>query len=351
MSTEQSKTNVPLPNTPSKPLRWTRDHEKILVDWADKAMCYRWLHSKSHEKYSKLNTYFTIPVIIMSTITGTANFAADRVPLEYRGIYSMTIGGVNIIAGIVTTVQQFLKISEINEAHRVSSISWDKFYRKIRVELAKSPSERQNVYDFLKTCTEEFDRLMEISPSIKKDIILMFNKTFNGDGVDSKRREMFEALKKPEICDYMESLQFSIYKEDSASSEIGASKPKLVTAVQTLLQTRRQNKDKHFKDIDQFVHDFKKEMMRNPNKQELLNNLDMEKLGVDDGIVNDYVNEHPELFSIRSLRRSDSVLDFANTENDGSFSEGGKEDSQHTLLDERTNADKGGRVLDIEQGA
>ena len=27
---------------------WAEEHEIILVEWADKAMCYRWLHSKSH---------------------------------------------------------------------------------------------------------------------------------------------------------------------------------------------------------------------------------------------------------------------------------------------------------------
>ena len=48
---------------------WTKEHEKILVDWGDKAMCYRWLHSKSHNIYNKVNAYFTIPVIIMSTLT------------------------------------------------------------------------------------------------------------------------------------------------------------------------------------------------------------------------------------------------------------------------------------------
>ena len=119
------------------------------------------LHSKSHEQYSKTNAYFTIPVIIVGTLTETANFAQDKVPENIRVYYSMGIGLINIIAGIITAIQQFLKITELNEAHRVSSISWDKFYRKIRVELSKPPEERQGVYDFLKSCTEEFDRLME----------------------------------------------------------------------------------------------------------------------------------------------------------------------------------------------
>jgi hypothetical protein len=25
--------------------QWTQEHEEILIEWADKAMCYRWLHS------------------------------------------------------------------------------------------------------------------------------------------------------------------------------------------------------------------------------------------------------------------------------------------------------------------
>ncbi len=31
---------------------WTPEHEQILVEWADKAMCYRWMHSKAHQMYS-----------------------------------------------------------------------------------------------------------------------------------------------------------------------------------------------------------------------------------------------------------------------------------------------------------
>ena len=107
---------------------WTVEHEQILVEWADKAMCYRWLHSKSNAMYSYLNAWYTIPVIVISTLTGTANFAQGRVPVMYQGAFAMIVGGFNILAGIITTIQQFLKITQLTEAHRVSSISWDKFY-------------------------------------------------------------------------------------------------------------------------------------------------------------------------------------------------------------------------------
>ena len=94
---------------------WTVDHEDILIEWADKAMCFRWLHSRAHALYSKLNYNYTIPVIVISTLTGTANFAQDRVPQAYQGYFVMIVGGFNILAGIITTIQQFLKITQLNE--------------------------------------------------------------------------------------------------------------------------------------------------------------------------------------------------------------------------------------------
>ena len=67
-----------------EPSVWTEHHENILIEWADKATCFRWLHAKSHIEYSKANTWFTIPVIVMSTLTGTANFAQDRFPPDIK---------------------------------------------------------------------------------------------------------------------------------------------------------------------------------------------------------------------------------------------------------------------------
>ena len=137
-------------------VKWTPEHEKILVEWADKAMCYRWLHSKANSMYSRLNAWYTIPVIVISTLTGTANFAQERVPVDFQQYFVMIVGGFNILAGIITTVQQFLKITQLNESHRVSSIAWDKFYRNIKIEVSKHPDERLHVEQMIKICKEEF---------------------------------------------------------------------------------------------------------------------------------------------------------------------------------------------------
>ena len=89
---------------------WDESHEKVLIEWADKAQCFRWLHGKSFNNYRTRAMWYTIPVIIMSTITGTANFAQERFPADIKVLAVMMIGGVNLIAGIITTISQYLKI-------------------------------------------------------------------------------------------------------------------------------------------------------------------------------------------------------------------------------------------------
>jgi len=265
---------------------WTREHELILVEWADKATCFRWLHSRSHTHYSRANAWFTIPVIIMSTLTGTANFAQDKFPLNIKEYISMCIGGVNILAGILTTVQQFLKISELNEAHRASSISWGKFYRNVKVELSKAPSERIQVTHMIKTSKEEFDRLMETSPAISPKVVKEFKKTFSGgvikNSAPTEKQSAFALLKKPEICDYLESTITSVYKEKD--EKISSGSAAVLTGLVQGLNTRKRNII-----IENIITSFKSERKRLPTAQEVMSEMD-NKVGIE--IIEKVLKEH-----------------------------------------------------------
>lgn len=171
---------------------WDESHEKVLIEWADKAQCFRWLHGKSFNNYRLKAMWFTIPVIIMSTITGTANFAQERFPADIKTVAVMLIGTINIFAGILTTISQYLKVNELLESHRVAGISWSKFSRDIKMELAKDPrsifgrkSQRTSPLTCLKKYKEEFDRLMEVSPSVEEKVVQLFMSTFDEDTVRS----------------------------------------------------------------------------------------------------------------------------------------------------------------------
>ena len=183
-----------------KPIEWSIENEMILVEWCDIAQCYKWLNYQSYLKYSVWQAWFTIPVIIMSTITGTASFAQSSFTESQKFYVQFGIGSVNILVGILSTISQYLKISQLTESHRISSISWDKYARNIRIELAKAPEERMDAAHFMKLCRHEFDRLMETSPMIQQSIVDEFKKHFMGDD-QSIQRKLYVELRKPDICD------------------------------------------------------------------------------------------------------------------------------------------------------
>ena len=179
-------------------IEWTREQEELLAEWSEKATCYRWLHSRSEKRYRGFNYTFTIPVIILSTLTGTANFAMDSfVPEEYKQIAMACVGGTNIFAGILSTLQNFLRYAELMESHRVCEVQWSKFSRNIAVELALEPKRRKHADDFLKICRAEYDRLIEQSPTIDDPIIGQFKKAFKN--TDIQKPDMCNGLDKCKI--------------------------------------------------------------------------------------------------------------------------------------------------------
>ena len=160
--------------------KWTREQEELLASWSERASGYRWLHSRSEKLYRCRNYTFTIPVIILSTLTGTANFAMDSfVPEEHKQMAMACVGGVNIFAGVLSTLQNFLRYAELMESHRVSEVSWSKLSRDIAVELTLEPKMRKPAFDFLNVCRAEYDRLIEQSPPIDDDIIKRYKGEFN----------------------------------------------------------------------------------------------------------------------------------------------------------------------------
>ena len=178
-------------NGKKKKQTWTEEQEKLLASWSERASGYRWLHSRSEKLYRKRNYSFTIPVIILSTLTGTANFAMDSfVPEENKQLAMACVGGVNIFAGILSTLQNFLRYAELMEGHRVSEVSWSKFSREISVELALEPSMRKPAFDFLTVCRAEFDRLIEQSPTLDDAIVAQYTNLFIKKKKTKKNKEL-----------------------------------------------------------------------------------------------------------------------------------------------------------------
>lgn len=189
-------------NSSKKVVSWHPQQEKILKNWSEIGSSYRYLHDKSFNKYERCNMCFSLPVIILSTLTGVANFAQSSFPVDSRPTVSVIVGSLNIIAGLITTIAQFLKVAEKMEGHRAASVAYSKFSRNISVELSLPVKERLvHGTEFLSNQRAELDRLIEQSPNIPEDIVKRFDKTFikrdaSGNTVDDE-----STFYKPEILE------------------------------------------------------------------------------------------------------------------------------------------------------
>ena len=158
---------------------WHKQQEAILKKWSEIGSSYRFMHDRSYTKYNTQNFRFALPVIIISTITGTANFAQGTFPTSWQPYVPLGIGFLNLSAGLLTTVAQFLRVSELLEGHRAAAIAYSKFSRNISVELSLPREERTTGgTEFVNTCRNELDRLIEQSPNIPLGIIKQFGKRF-----------------------------------------------------------------------------------------------------------------------------------------------------------------------------
>ena len=164
---------------PKRPKCWHPQQAIVLKQWAEIATSFRWMHHQTHLKYASLSFWMTLPVIVLSSITGTMNFAQGSLPSSIDSYAPVAIGTLNLIAGVITTVASFLRASELAEGHRVASVMFGKLSRNIRTELLLPLTERtMDGDDFIAMCRSEMDRLTEQTPDIPKSIEYKFAEQF-----------------------------------------------------------------------------------------------------------------------------------------------------------------------------
>ena len=187
---------------------WNDQHETILRQWGEASGCYRYMNHKAYLMYKSLSMRFTLPVIVLSTITGTANFAQDQFPASIQGSVPSIIGGLNLVAGLIATIMQFLKINELMENHKTAALAYGLLSRNIRLMMALPRRERNaDGLDFVNACKAEYDRLIEQSPAVPTSILNDFEKEYPLDNMFTKPEILnVRAIPKLKIANITESI-------------------------------------------------------------------------------------------------------------------------------------------------
>lgn len=247
--------DAPKPEKKKKFLNgWTREQEELMSKWSDIAMCYRWLHGRSEGHYKYANYIITIPVIILSTLTGTASVGLSSIvgdDLTAQKYAQLCIGGVSIITGILSTLGNYLRFAQLQEGNRVAAQSWGKFNRLISAELALHPDRRSDCQEFLKLCRTELDRLIEAAPELHSTAIREFNSRFG----------KINTFKMPDEADRLQSTQ--IFEDDNLRL-----KQLALDAAMVIRSKAELLKDMEFSDREISMFDRIEKRLKDNHKQE-----------------------------------------------------------------------------------
>jgi hypothetical protein len=172
--------------------------EDLIASEGEKALAFQWLHDQSEKRYSQFNTYIALPVIVLSTLSGTASIG-QRELFGDTPLSAVVIGLVSILVGILNTLASFFAWAKRAEGHRIAGITYSKLHRYISIELSLPREQRVPAKHFLKTIRESIDRLNETSPQIPQVVITGFQKRFDPVPADISIPDICNGLHKVEV--------------------------------------------------------------------------------------------------------------------------------------------------------
>jgi len=146
---------------------YTIEIEDVLQSYGKEAEILYVIHNKNYLHYQKRGHYYTIPVIILSTITGVLSFN-QSIQSTTAGQYA--IGGINILCGIITTVYKFLNYSNYENQHRLLAIE------DLRGVLSRHPGQRPDAHKYVEKIENKRQELFENFSIINDNIRVDFKK-------------------------------------------------------------------------------------------------------------------------------------------------------------------------------
>jgi hypothetical protein len=166
---------------PDRDLTWSEPLELLIAQEGEKARGLAWIHQRAETFYSKRNNWIAIPVIVLSTLAGTASVGSSSLFSGDTQISSIAIGLVSIGVGILNTISSYFAFSRKAEAHRIAYLNYNKLFQTISVEMALPRAERDEPEHLLSQLRTTMERLAETTPTPPDSILADFNSRFKDE--------------------------------------------------------------------------------------------------------------------------------------------------------------------------
>jgi hypothetical protein len=204
-------------------IHWSQPLEELVASEGEKCRGLAWINQKAEIYYAHRANAIAIPVIVLSTLAGTASVGSSSLFQGDTQISSVVIGLVSIGVGILNTISSYFSWARKAEAHRIAYLQYSKLFSIIRVEMSLPRSERKEADQLLAQIRDGMERLAETTPSPPPSILDEFNRHFKDEDKSISRPVETNGLQK-----------ISIFRSPSIQSKVD----EIVVDIKNPLHTR-----------------------------------------------------------------------------------------------------------------
>src|SRR6266542_2432449 len=171
------------------PAAWTPAIEELLRNWHGRVYAAQTAYYEVAERFRRRNYQMGIPVVIVSSLVGTAVFSDVG--------NKWLVGSVSILAAILASLQTFLKFGENATLHGAAGDWFAAIRRDIEEVLALPPESRGKPKSCLDSIRKEMNKAGQKSPELGERL---WKKVARRFGVEEPprvpRQEPFEPERK-----------------------------------------------------------------------------------------------------------------------------------------------------------
>ena len=145
---------------------WTAKVEELLCDWRRRVYAAQAAYYGEAERLRRRNYQLGIPVVIVSSLVGTAVFSNWADDPRFKWL----VGGVSILAAILASLQTFLKFGESATLHGAAADWFAAIRRDIEEVLALPLALRGSPKQCLDSIRHEMNKAGQKSPELSEKL-------------------------------------------------------------------------------------------------------------------------------------------------------------------------------------